>query len=74
MRSKVWFPGLHETVDHAMKECAACQSLNHTKRIEPLKMSEMPSKQTMDKLLTFAVHCQVVIIYLLSLLNTLDIQ
>jgi hypothetical protein len=43
MRSKVWFPGLHDRVDHAMNECAACQSVIHTKRIEPLKTSEMPS-------------------------------
>ena len=44
IRSKVWFPGLNEKVNHTIKECAACQSVIHTKRIEPLKMSEMPSK------------------------------
>ena len=41
---KVWFPGLNDKVDHPIKECAACQSVIHIKRIEPLKMSEMPSK------------------------------
>ena len=44
IRSKVWFQGLNEKVNHAIKECAACQSVIHTKRIEPRKMLEMPSK------------------------------
>ena len=69
--SKVWFPGLNDKVDHAIKECAACQSVIHIKRIEPLKMSEMPSKPWTSLSADF---CQVAITYLLSLMNTLDIQ
>jgi len=44
IHSKIWLLGHNDKVDHAIKECAACQSVIHTKRIEPLKMSEMPSK------------------------------
>jgi hypothetical protein len=44
IRSNVWFPGLNNKVDHAIQECAACQFVIHIKRMEPFKMSEMPSK------------------------------
>lgn len=44
LRSKIWFPGLNDRVDNAIKDCAACQSVTHTKRIEPLRMSELPEK------------------------------
>jgi hypothetical protein len=30
MRSKVWFPGFNDKVDHAMEEWAVCQSVIHT--------------------------------------------
>ena len=46
MRSKVWFQGLHDKVDHAMKECAACQSVIHTKRIERWGLRLQPYKLT----------------------------
>ncbi|VDI62350.1 Hypothetical predicted protein [Mytilus galloprovincialis] len=44
LRSKIWFPGLNDRVDNAIKDCSACQSVTHTKRIEPLRMSELPEK------------------------------
>ncbi|CAC5390144.1 unnamed protein product [Mytilus coruscus] len=44
LRSKIWFPGLNDSVDNAIKDCAACQSVTHTKKIELLRMSELPEK------------------------------
>ena len=44
LRSKIWFPGLNDQVDNAIKDCATCQSVTNSKKIEPLHMSEMPDK------------------------------
>ncbi|VDH91023.1 Hypothetical predicted protein [Mytilus galloprovincialis] len=30
LRSKIWFPGLNDRVDNAIKDCSACQSVTHT--------------------------------------------
>jgi hypothetical protein len=50
IRSKIWFPGINDRVDTAIKGCVPCQSLTHTKstHMEPLRMSEMPSGPWMD--------------------------
>ena len=43
IRSKVWFPGINEKVENAVKNCLACQATTYanTTCMEPLKMSEI---------------------------------
>lgn len=44
LRWKMWFPGLNDFVENALKFCLACQSvIDKPSRIEPFKMSDMPS-------------------------------
>lgn len=44
LRWKMWFPGLNDFVEIALKFCLACQSvIDKPSRIEPFKMSDMPS-------------------------------
>ena len=44
LRSNIWFPGLDDRVDDAIKDCSASQSVTQTKRIEPLRMSKLSKK------------------------------
>ena len=45
IRSRVWFPRLNEKVEHAVRNCLACQTTHAgPERMEPLNMSEMPGK------------------------------
>ena len=46
LRSKIWFPGINNRVETAIRNCVACQACTYsnTKTMEPLKMSPMPSK------------------------------
>ena len=43
IRSKIWFPGLNDRVDTAIRDCAACQCVTPVKQMEPLRMSELPT-------------------------------
>ena len=43
IRSKVWFPGINEQVENAIRNCTACQLVHSDPvRLEPLCMSELP--------------------------------
>ena len=46
IRSKVWFPGISEKIENAVKSCLACQAATYanTTYMEPLKMSDMPDR------------------------------
>ena len=43
IRSIIWFPGLNDRVDTAIRDCAACQCVTPVKQMEPLRMSELPT-------------------------------
>jgi transposase InsO family protein len=42
IRSRVWFPGLDQLVEHRIKNCIACQANSDRQAYAPLKPSEMP--------------------------------
>ena len=43
IRSKLWFPGLNEKVENAVRNCLACQStFSGPPPMEPLNMSKLP--------------------------------
>lgn len=45
LRSKVWFPGLDNLVENALKVCLPCQSVTvGPSPIEPFKLSDMPNE------------------------------
>ncbi|KAK7111487.1 hypothetical protein V1264_011109 [Littorina saxatilis] len=43
LREKVWFRGMQETVEKAVKNCLTCQISTPTPAREPLKMSPLPT-------------------------------
>ncbi|XP_046328438.2 uncharacterized protein K02A2.6-like [Haliotis rufescens] len=42
LREKIWFRGLHNMVEHVVKNCMTCQITTDLPAREPLKMSELP--------------------------------